>query len=221
MASQKEITLYTCIVNYRSSPKIIEYRDDINYVLFSNDHVDVPGWNVRPLVWQDQDPVRTARYHKHHPFMLFPESEYTIWLDATHYPYKSVLPLITDKELSVMKHFSRNTIKAEAEACISGNLDNSSLIKEQLNQYAKDKFLDDQGLYSTACLVRKNTQSLNDFQKFWWDQICSWSRRDQISLPYCLWKKEISFGIIPGVCRMGYNPTFKMISHYKKFNRFL
>lgn len=220
MASSK-VVLYSCIVNRRDRPKVIEFRDDIQYVLFSDEEIIAPGWDVRPIVWVNDDPVRTSRYHKHHPFVLFPDAEYTIWLDATHYPYTSILGLLTDNDITLMKHFSRTTVKEEVKACV--NMDSPEVMQRQYHDYLKEGFLDDMGLYSTTCLVRKNTERTKSFQRMWWENICKYSRRDQLSFPYCLWKakENISCGVLPGFCREKSSPFFKMISHYKKFVRIL
>jgi len=219
MATQKKIILYTCIVNNRDRPKKIEYRDDFEYVMFTDKkEINAPGWDVRPLVWEHtNDPVRTSRYHKHNPFVLFPKAEYTIWLDATHWAIKSLKPLLTNSDLLVMKHFSRNSIKEEIKACV--NMDSLKTMNEQYQKYLREGYNDNLGMYSTTCLIRKNSKKINEFQELWWNQICNFSKRDQLSFPYCLWKIQIKLGIIPGFCRDKESSFFKMISHYKKFTR--
>lgn len=215
MGTQKNVVLYTCVVNNRDRPKIIEYKDDFEYILFSDKNYKDTDWNVMPLVWSHVDPVRTARFHKHNPFKIFPHAEYVIWLDATHWPYKSLKILLKDFDISCMKHVLRNNITEEAEVCLKNQMDKEELIRGQLEFYKKSGFLDNMGLFSTSCVISKNTINSQKFHNLWWDEICSWSKRDQISLPYCLWKLPIKFEVIPGFCRLGPNDFFKMISHYK------
>ena len=219
MASHK-VVLYSCIINNRDLPKIIEHRDDFEYVLFTdNPKLTAPGWEIRPLIWKDKDPTRTARYHKHNPFKIFPEAEYTIWLDATHWAIDTLVPFLTNTDLMVMKHFSRNSIKEEVKACSDANMDSSEIMNKQYEYYLSDGFEDVWGMYSTTCLIRKNSIELNNFQELWWDQICNFSKRDQLSFPYCLWKTNLKYDIIPGFCRIKPGSLFKMISHYKRFTR--
>lgn len=216
-----QIVLYSCIVNKRDLPKVIEYKDDIHYVLFTDDpHIKADGWEIKPIVEKFKDPVRTSRFHKHNPFLLFPKCEYTIWLDATHWPYNSLFPLLKG-EISMMKHFSRTTVAQEVKACIEAKMDDSEVMKNQYQNYVNNGFNDDKGLYSTTCIVRKNTENVIEFSKLWWNEICKWSRRDQLSLPYCLWKSKIEIDLIEGFCRSGFSPYFKMISHYKKTRKLL
>lgn len=216
MVAQKDVVLYTCIVNKRDRPKIIETKDDFDYVLFSDENLHAPSWYVRPLCWSHDDPVRTARYHKHNPFDIFPDYQYAIWLDATHWPYQSLMPLLREHDISVMKHVQRSTIKDEAMACAAEQMDDPNLMAEQLKFYQANGFEDNLGLYSTSCLISRNTPDSIEFHKLWWSEICKWSRRDQLSFPYCLWKHPINLGIIPGYCRLAKNDYFRMISHYQK-----
>lgn len=220
MASS-QIVLYSCIVNKRDRPKIIEYRDDISYVLFTDDlGIKADGWDVRPILKKYDDPVRTSRFHKHNPFLLFPDAEYTVWLDATHWPHSSIMPILNG-EMSMMRHFVRSTVKEELQACSDAKMDSVKTMTHQFRSYVEDGFKDDQGLYSTTCVVRKNTERVKEFSEFWWREICKWSRRDQLSLPYCLWKFPIDVSTIDGFCRTAPSPYFKMISHYKKTKKLL
>lgn len=212
-----QVTLYSCIVNQRDAPKIIEYRDDIRYIMFTDDpNLVAPGWEVRPIVWTHTDPVRTSRYHKHHPFNLFPESEYTIWLDATHWPYQSLMSLIGGNDFKLMRHVLRDTVEEETTVCSEFGLDSSHLMRSQFENYKSEGFRDDKGLYSTTCLIRKNTKKSREFAELWWHEISNGSKRDQLSFPYCLWKTGMECDIIPGFCRISYSPFFRMLSHYNR-----
>jgi hypothetical protein len=211
------LVFYSCLVNHRDSIKRIEYREtDARYVVFSNQNMYAPGWEVRPLVWTSPDATRTARYHKHHPFELFPECEVAVWLDMTHWAYQSIIPLLkSGEDLLLMKHQERSLVAEEVEAC--AGLDVTSVMKSQYDSYKCDGFKDDVGLYSTSCMIRRNTECGKKLSSMWWAEIEKWSKRDQLSLPYCLWKLQITPGIIPGVDRGGFSPYFKFISHYRKF----
>lgn len=217
MASH-EVVLYSCIVNRRDRPKRVEFRDNFRYVLFTDEpDVYAPDWEVRPLAWGHPDPVRVSRYHKHHAFELFPDAEYAIWLDMTHWAKASLTLLLTDRDLTLHRHEARKTAKEEAEICATLGLDDREVLLSQYARYVDEGFPDDLGLFSTSCLVMRNTDSFNRLSAMWWEEISKGSRRDQVSLPYCLWKTGIRPGVIPGVDRGGYSPYFKMISHYKRF----
>lgn len=216
MVTHKKIVLYSCIINNRDELKQIEFDDGFKKVLFTDNlNLKSRGWEVRPPVWESEDPTRTSRYHKHHPFNLFPNFDYAIWLDMTHWPYKSLKSLLTNNFMSLYKHPKRNTIKEEANICAGLKFDEPFLIQSQIKHYEEEGFNDDFGLYVTSCLIMKNTSEYRSLSSLWWEQISRWSKRDQISLPYCLWKLGLRPNVIPGVERNGFNPYFKFKSHHK------
>lgn len=217
MASQK-IVFYSCLVNKRDDIKPIWFQDGFEHVLFTDNTEIVPtlGWDIRPLVWTSPDPTRTSRYHKHHPFDLFPDASYAIWLDMTHWQYASLKPLLSNQNLVLHRHQLRNTARAEAIECASINFDEPNVLLSQIKYYTKEGFPDNIGLYATSCLIMRNTYEYRKLSEMWWEEICRWSKRDQVSLPYCLWKLGITPGIIPGVDRGGFSPYFKFKSHYIK-----
>src|SRR5690606_15330396 len=54
------------------------------------------------------------------------------------------------------------------------------------------------GLFETGILVRNNFYKPTDFSYKWWIHILSYSRRDQLSLGYLVWREKIRMGILPG-----------------------
>ncbi len=218
MDTSQNVVVYTCITGRRDRPKRIGHRNEgFLYVLFSDDELGPSEWEVRPLVWHNACPVRTARYHKHHPHLLFPGS-LSVWLDATHWPYSDLRPMIAalgEKSLGVMKHHCRDSVAAEATACVESGLDDPEIIQSQLSRYASEGFSDNLGLYETSCLVRQDTPELRNLQTLWWHEITVGSCRDQLSFTYCLWKTNTSVAVLSGFCRYGRNDFLKMMPHRK------
>lgn len=215
MASYQEVVLYSCVFNKRDPIRPIEFNDGFKYILFTDD-LTIPsqGWELRSPVWTSSDPVRTSRFHKHHAFELFPDAPYVIWLDMTHWAYASLRPLLTEHDLVLHKHQFRNTARAEATECANINFDTPEVLLTQVAYYAKEGFRDNVGLYASSCMIMRNTDACRQLSELWWEEICHWSRRDQVSLPYCLWRLGLQPGIIPGVDRRGFSPYFKFKSHY-------
>ena len=218
--SKDNVVFYSCIVNGRDKPKIIEFKENFRYVLFSDKKYSSPDWEVLPIVKNFDDPVRTARFHKHNPFLLFPNCEYAIWLDGSHWPISSISSFLKN-DFCLMRHFSRTSVFQEVEECRRLRIDVDTIMKNQYDSYIQDGFLDTIGLYDTCFMIRKNTNKIVNMQKMWWDQICQWSKRDQISLPYVLWKCNIEPFIVPGHTRFKGNSYFRMISHNKKFRKIM
>lgn len=217
MAPQEDIVVYSCITGGRDHIKHIAHRDAFRYVMFTDaEPTDPCGWEI--VLIDGSQPLKAARYHKHNPQSLFPEARITIWIDGTHWPYSSLVPLLNlveKNDIAVSKHYSRTRVVDEVSTCVTGKMDDVEKLRAQWEQYRSDGFQDNIGLYETSYLVRKHTQRLAELQELWWGEIQKHTFRDQISLPYCLWKLGMTVSVIPGRCRYGRNDFFKMTPHRK------
>lgn len=90
-------------------------------------------------------------------------------------------------------HPKRHNVSAECDAVILLGKDNPSIVREQYIGYVKDEFTDDLGLFQNGFFVRENSVEINDLHSFWWNEVQKHSYRDQLSLPYAVWKFGIKF----------------------------
>lgn len=206
-------TVYSCCTNnyddldstlFASNP-LEEFG--IERVLFTNceEPYEKRGWKVRPLQWKHKlSPRRTARWHKVNSHLLFPESDYTVWMDANltikpiHVLKTLLLPHLIDNPVATFKHPGRSCVYGEAEACKRLKKDNPELINKQMKAYRVAGYPPYNGLVETACFLRRNCEEVDTLNKFWWQEINSHSFRDQLSFNYVSWKHRIPYNIVPG-----------------------
>lgn len=127
------------------------YEKDTHFVLFTDSLA--PGniqrgkitWEIRPLVWKHPtNDRRTSRWHKIHSHMLFPDAQYTVWIDGTQIIRKIfvahdlVRRYIGKKHIATFRHPQRNCIYREAEKCITLKKDNPTIINIQVKKYRKE-----------------------------------------------------------------------------------
>jgi hypothetical protein len=217
MVASEKIIVYSCITGGMDSLKPVKNEPGFRYFMFTDSKFkDSLGWEIISI--KSDNHRKIARYYKHNPHLLFPDAEYSIWLDGTHWPYQSLVPLIDilqNNVIAASRHGERNLVQEEAKICSQLQLDSKEVIDEQVKNYLKDGFQDKHGLYETSYLIRRHSPQMIKLQEFWWQQQQNFSIRDQISLPYCLWKLDLQISVVPGVCRNGFNPFFKMRPHRK------
>lgn len=203
------------------------YEKNTYFVLFTdtippwNIQVEKIVWQIRPLEWQNKDDCRrTARWHKTHSHVLFPDADYTVWLDGTQVirrifiSHDLVARNIWNKNIATFRHPVRICIYKEAEKCIEIKKDTPYLIKRQMQWYKKEGYPVNNWLAETTCVIRKNTPEMTNFNISWWNQIRKHSFRDQLSFDYLIWKTQLEYNIIPGWrTRSVY---FLYVSHNKK-----
>jgi hypothetical protein len=147
---------------------------------------------------------RNAKIYKILPELFIPGYDYYFWIDATHEvivdPSEIINTYLKNSELGCFKHTTRTCAYDEGKEIINLGLhyDYPENVINQLNMYNSERFPQQTGLWEMSCFIRKNTANIQRLNLMWWEQICRYSSRDQISFPYCLWKTNIVPTELPG-----------------------
>lgn len=221
-----ERIVYTCIIGGYDRPKPLTFpRPHVRAVLFTdNTSIEAPGWDVQPLQWSDDpDPIRQARWHKHHPLSLFPHASASVWMDGTHepaVPVSDLFRLLGKYDMAAFRHSWWNTIKREAEEILKWKRDDPAAVARTLATLRREGFVDNRGLWCSGVLIRRHTKAVDEAQTLWWRHIRDGSRRDQLTLPLVVQKTELGIASIPGSCWHGRiagrhqpNPYFFVTPH--------
>ena len=176
-------------------------------------------WSVVQPAWKHpHNARRTARYHKLHPHKLFPDADVSVWLDGSEQllasPRKLIEKYLRGSDFATLRHPLRNTVKQEARACNRLKKDDAATLASQLGRYDKDKFPDKSGLFETCIVIRRHTPKIAELNEFWWSEIVRGSLRDQVSLPYALYKTGVNPNIITG--QRGQCPYLRHRTHLSR-----
>lgn len=148
---------------------------------------------------------RNAKIYKVLPH-LFLDNEITIWLDGniSFAPNVDIEKFVDEflgyRDIAFFMHPYRDSLKDEAETCITLKLDDEIRIRNQVGWYFSHGPVK-RHLLEAGVIVRRNTDMVNTFNEKWWAHICRWSSRDQISLPYVLSRSEVNYIAHPGNVR--------------------
>lgn len=194
--------VYTAIAGDYESLKIPDSPDpDVDYVCFAPEPAADEGpWTCRPFAWTDEDPTRTARWHKLHGPELFPDAETVVWIDGNITLLSGTEREIREKLLAgpnpiaTLRHFDRDNVWDEVEACIERGKDDPALLRAQVARYRAAGF-PDKHPFAETCIVASRPADPRARAVFatWWEELAAGSRRDQISLPFALWKNGADF----------------------------
>ena len=233
MHAAKKYVIYTAIVGsgYDNvmQPKVVDRRFD--YILFSNDIKEktIGVWNVRPIEYNIIDNTRISRYIKTHPEELLQGYEFSIWMDAsmqicTSFVYERAIELYnSEMQIASMWHPVRNCIYEEAFAVMHGMVERESVVVKWCHKLRKENYPQHNGLCETGFLFRKHTTLVQQFNNIWWNSINKFSRRDQLSFNYVLWKLGLPYHYFLGEGRNTRNTghirlvTHLNITHNQKF----
>ena len=184
--------LFTDDINYVYGT-LPEYEsiDGIDFVCFTNTpHLKSNTWDIKLVELEGEGRI-TARKYKTLPHNYLPDYDGWVWMDNSclfkHNPLDLFNYYMDNYDIALHEHCDRETINQEAQILIERNLDNSSVIKNQIDYYTEQGYID-QGLYETGILMRKNNEKVIAFNMLWWGEINKRSVRDQLSFSYIKWK---------------------------------
>lgn len=199
---KKRIAVYTCIVGgYDEISDPIVINENIDYFIFSDHTIESEIWNQKIIpenILELGDNTIINRYLKFHPAELFPDYDFVIYTDGNVQVISDITPLLkyTKNKLGIAfhAHSYRDSIYDEVEVLTKvvkrGNPDK---LMKQITAYRHEGFPDHYGLpEATIIITDLSNHNITSFFNQWWEEFLnSGSFRDQISLPYILWKNGI------------------------------
>jgi hypothetical protein len=201
-SNKKKMVVYTCITgNYDQLNNHSYINPASDYICFTDD-VSIKNnknssWQIKQLVFDKLDNVRNNRWHKLHPHILFPEYEKSVYVDAninivSEELFADIDIAVRDsRKISLGPHFSRKCVYDELDACLKFKKDDPVIMREQIDLIRKEGFPENYGLFEGNIIYREHhDKDVKKIMDDWWWWIENYSRRDQLSLTYVLWKNN-------------------------------
>lgn len=219
------IMVYTCITGGYDKPLSPVFNiPNTDYILLTDEiNTKIEGWQIKAIpdeIKQLGDGTLINRYFKMHPSVVGKDYDYAIYIDGNIQVMSNIRNIINAVSsatgLAIHRHPARNCIYDETQACKIQKKGNQAYLNRQVEIYQKEGFPSKFGLLECTIIVSDlhNYKSVDILDK-WWMEFCnSESKRDQISLPYVIWKNGFT---IDDIGNLGYNlrinPKFKYVQH--------
>lgn len=221
------LLVYTCVFGGydRIFPPIFLDRA-FDYIAITDDpQLKVHGWRPHLVDTSAFGSARSAnRYYKMLGHRILPGYEASIYVDGNIRLLGQLQHLISDFQktgaaLGAFPHPTRKDIAGEAEACVaSGKVDDAARLRLELECYLADGFTDKQGLIEATVLLKNHSHpALDAAMELWWALFERYESRDQISLPYVIWKTALPVARMPNSFRVA-NPYFGIYPHFAAAN---
>lgn len=196
--------IYTCVTdNYDTATKAPAGAGDVPTVYFTDRNRGAPhGWSVKALM----SPPRISlghdinRYHKMFPHRLFPEYRYSVYLDG-NIEFEGDLGetvarfAASGAALGAFQHPAGRSLREEVAMCRElGKFDRHDLqrYQSQLSAYQDEGFSLSDPITANYFLVRDHYHPrIQTAMSLWWSQTFEFTKRDQVSLGYVLWKTQL------------------------------
>ena len=181
--------------------------DNCDYIAFVDKQYDTNIWEQRPIInysfidrFKDR---RNAKPYKLISSIMFQKYEYIIWCDGNHQLKKDpeeIYKEYGDFDILLFKHPDRTCTYHEMQAVAQWGMDDNVNVQNQYNYYKGVGMPTEFGLFEMSTFIKKNCPIINQFDLMWYEQINKFTSRDQISLPFVLWKlgDKINYKLMKG-----------------------
>ena len=193
--------VYTCITGDYDNLIQHTYIDkDYDYICFTDnqkliDKKIVGIWKIKPLLFNKLDNTKNARWHKINYFNCVSEYSQSIWVDAsidilTDYIFKQIEN--SDKNIIIPLHYRNDCIFQECDYVLECRRDTEENV-EIVRKFLKSQNMPEHyGLNETNIIYRNHSWGmLPIIMKDWFECIEKYSKRDQLSCSYAMWKNGV------------------------------
>lgn len=201
------ICVYTILTNDYDTVKPISLNGIPHYLFTDNPNIEAKGWIIIPI--EKTEDCRLQRKIKILGHPELDKHDATIYIDASMTMRSNVTQLLRTYRggLMIGQH-KRTCVYAEGLACKSLKKAAEDVINKQIAEYYENNFPVNFGMWSSGFMIRD--KSTKEMCELWYSKLEEHSHRDQLSLPWALWKT----GLKPLAVR--YESFISLAAHKKK-----
>lgn len=220
--TNKKICVYTSLYGDRDVlPPILTSTDNIEYICFSDREHNSSDWKVIIVPREYDDDNLNAKRFKILPHKYLRDYDASVFIDANTYCYGVIEELIYtylfQHNFVMFAHPARDDIYKEVATIIGHRRHRPLEIIKQLETYHGLGLPHKTGMVEGSFIWRTHDNHMvNSFMEEWWSHILKYSKRDQISLGYLMWKNNFRPKILPiNIGDSRENIYFKKFPHVK------
>jgi hypothetical protein len=216
--------VYTCISGeYDELREIESVEPGIDYICYTNKQLQSKTWKIKPIpsFISSLSATKQARCIKILPHLFVSEYTTSVWVDGNIQVIGGINSFI-QKNLrgyfAIPKHPHRICLHEEAAAVISLGKDCPNIVNKQVSVYDSNGYPKNFGMVQSNVIIRlHNDTRCITISNDWWTEVRRYSKRDQLSFNYVIWKKNVNIDILNPNLIVGEN--FQQWSHINKGNK--
>lgn len=193
------VIVYTTNLNnydslHETPSKKFNMKDDFDYLYYTD--TEAPnGWNKIEMTG---DSRKESRYYKINSHLL-PPHDVSIYVDANLSFLKGISnfpDFVKDHDVAIAKHGKDRNVYEHVGTCAHNGKDDPERMIRQVAKYIQEG-LPEHILTENSIIIRKNNESVKKMNEIWWQEYLFGSERDQLSLPYAIWKSGAKLTLLP------------------------
>ncbi len=165
----------------------------VDYICFTDRPREATGWKQVITDPQQATNNLNAKVFKILPHKYLAEYEYSMFVDANTVFVGRVAELIeicrAGGDFVMWSHPTRDDAYVETCAIIGHVRHGPDGLLDQLRHYADEGLPRHTSMFEASFIWRRHTQpAVQELMEAWWQEICRFTSRDQLSLSYLVWK---------------------------------
>jgi hypothetical protein len=195
--------VYSVILGKYDEIKTINIQNGYDYFIFSDVYNKTSvktNWTILPIPEEVKNlnitDVKKQRFIKLHPHLYFKNYDLSIYIDAT-FTITGDLDEFLLRTLSSkyyiysFEHPLRSNITEETYAVVRAYKEKDSISKIIRERYMRQNFPDSSGLIESCLIIRNhNDKNCVNLMNDWFEEIKTYSHRDQLSFNFIIWKNK-------------------------------
>jgi hypothetical protein len=194
-----KFVVYTAIFNrYDVLHDPLYINSEIDYVCFTDTQLLSDKWKIVYVNPEDGNFSLANRKLKIlGPYRELSQYEYSIYVDGSIQIKSDLLYFFNEYagyDMVNFRHPQRYCLYSEIEQCLIEERGDIRGLFRQAMEYQKAGMPKDYSLSDNKIIFRKhNSLQIKKVMYAWWDQVSIFSGRDQVCLPYVLWKSQLMY----------------------------
>ena len=185
------LAIYTALAgSYDDLRQPETVRTDADYICFSNDirEEKVGVWTIRPIQFEDSDPVRVSRFPKLNPHLVLSEYEASLYVDANVLVTEKLdeavdRAIASQTPCAMVPHPDRKGTYEEGMFLLRHSIGEPLKVYRQIKELVRTGFKDDAGLFVCSLIFRRHLDPrVIAFSENWWRGFQTGAKRDQLSV---------------------------------------
>lgn len=221
-----KVVVYTCIINnYDKIQEPLYKNPACEFVVFTDGSVPensvwqkrclptIPGFDKNKM-----NGTEINRWIKLHPHILFPEYEYSVYVDGNILVVADIIPIINQMGNKIIgTHILAMAVDCVYEyskIVIAGKKAPKHFVDMQMENYKRNGYPKHNGVFENGILVREhNNIKCIKLMEDWWKELQKYTCRDQLSFNYVIWKNKMENQVYIIDYNIYQNPRFRVKPH--------
>lgn len=200
--------IVTCLIgDYEKPTDGFKKEKGFDYILYCDREIETKSWECVVVKFKDGNGLsntKRQRFVKTHLCELLSEYDLVTYIDANTTIDKKLYDYINKHKNNAVtfKKHTCNCIYKEIEACRKKEKETNEILDIIEERLKKEEYPKNNGLFeNNIFILHPSNENVKKLMGLWWNEIFNYSKRDQLSLNYVIWKNHLDYFISSATTR--------------------